>query len=215
MDVEDDFSWGFWAGPPFRVAVGSTWTAAYVTAPVLHKHGVLTADQLAAIQRRVVCHLANGGRSAYVEKWLWLHGESDKILVRLKDTPRYQLLNRELMEDLYEAFDDFFCKASREARETAAATVEQFEYRKNFFSYQVGEESTDEIVSSIRLDMARYLPDRYKLFKEAQIFGSNVTNIWAKDNPEWGWRLHQPAEETEKFFAQFDRLTADSDSDSD
>jgi hypothetical protein len=196
VKVESDFSWDYYAGPPFHLAVGSSWTAAFAIAPVLRKHNWLTGEQLKRVQDDAVRHLASGGRTAFVEKWLFLHGDSDKIFARLKDReePGFKCLTEDLVEDFYESYWEFFTgawEAQNEAPQTS--TCFQFFPQRNYFPFEVDEEDSTPatVATEIRHDMAIHLPERFKLYKEAQVFGSNITNVWARDNPEWGRDLHR------------------------
>jgi hypothetical protein len=166
---------------PFRLTEGSSLTAAYVLAPVLHRHGWLTGETMRCVQRKANEHLVDwsNGRN-FVDNWVHLDCFVEDAVGRLKEREATSTaFDEEFILELQDGFLELFY-SSQEQAVVGTDFCRHFVSNKNFFDYETAGKDfgPEKVARRILESMAAHLPEERKMFRA----GVDLVNIWKKDD---------------------------------
>ncbi len=169
----------------FRRTEGSSLTAAYVLAPVLHRHGWLTGEAMRSVQRKANEHLVGWSDGRSFED-IWVHLEcfvKDHVGCLRKREATSAPFDEEFILELQDGFLELFY-SSQEQAVVGTDFCRQFVSNKNFLDYDTtGKDfGPEKVARGIRESMAAHLPEEHKIFRDYEGAGGDIINIWKKDD---------------------------------
>jgi hypothetical protein len=179
-----EIEWRVPTETPFRLTEGSSLSAAYVLAPVLHRHGWLTGEAMRIVQRKVNEHLVGSDGRNFVDIWVHLDCFVEDAIGRMKERDSTSApFDKEFMLELQDGFLELFYSSQEQAM-VGTDFCRQFVWKKNFFDYDTTGENygPEKVARNLRESLGVHLPEQHKMFRDYEWAGGDIINIWKKDD---------------------------------
>ncbi len=179
-----EIEWRVATKTPFRLTEGSSLSAAYVLAPVLHRHGWLTGEAMRSVQRKVNEHLVDSDGRNFVDIWVHLDCFVGDAIERMKERDATTApFDKEFMLELQDGFLELFYSSQEQAM-VGTYFCRQFVWNKNFVDYDTtGKDyGPDKVARHLRESLGVHLLEEHKMFRDYEWACGDVVNIWKKDD---------------------------------